>query len=336
MTPRLPAVACLCALALVACTGVQSPLAATGDQARAIERVWTLMLWICGTTYVAVLIALGWGIWRRWKARTAANMAGEGVARDRLLSWALAAWVALVVGLLSWLVGASYLADRRLHGDRADLTVRITAKQWWWQVEYLDPDPSRHFITANELRLPRDRNARIELESADVIHSFWVPTLSGKEDLIPGQHNAIVLTPRVTGRFRGQCAEFCGLQHAHMALDVVVEDQAAFEAWRERQLRPAMMPSKPAAIAGAQVFAQSACATCHTVRGTPAGGRSGPDLTHVATRYTLAAGALPMERGAMAAWIADPQHPKPGNQMPPVPLQPRQLADVVEYLMGLE
>jgi cytochrome c oxidase subunit 2 len=315
---------------------VQSSLAPTGDQARTIERVWTLMLWVCGTTYVAVLVALGWAIWRRWHARAAATAEGEGVARDRALSRALVAWVVLVVGLLSWLVAASYLADRRLHGGRTDLTIRITAKQWWWQVEYLDRDPSKHFITANELHLPRDRSARIELEAADVIHSFWVPTLSGKEDLIPGHHNAIVLTPRVAGRFRGQCAEFCGLQHAHMALDVVVENDEAFAAWRAHQLLPAATPSAPAAVAGAQVFAQAACATCHTVRGTPAGGRSGPDLTHLASRRTLAAGALPLDRGAMAAWIIDPQHAKPGNQMPPVSLQPQQLADVVDYLMGLE
>jgi cytochrome c oxidase subunit II len=330
---RRIAIACICVAVLGACSGVQSPLSPTADQSRSIEQIWHLMLWVCGTVYVAVLIALAWAIWRRTRA-VAAD--GGRVAKDPMVTRALLAWTLLVVGLLTWLVTASYLADRRLHGGTPDLTIRVTAKQWWWQVEYLDPDPTKQFVTANELHLPRDRVARIELESADVIHSFWVPTLSGKEDLIPGYRNAILVTPRVVGRFRGQCAEFCGLQHAHMALDVDVEEPARFAAWRARQLAPAAAPSTPAALAGGNVFMQGACATCHSVRGTPAGGRTAPDLTHLASRRTLAAGALPLDRGSMAAWIIDPQHPKPGNQMPAVPLSPQQVSDVTEYLMDLK
>ncbi|MBB4125963.1 cytochrome c oxidase subunit 2 [Xanthomonas translucens] len=318
-------------LAGCAGSGVQSSLQAAADQSRAIDQVWTLMLWVCSAIYVAVIAALAWAIWRR---RRAARR--EGRTRDPLLARALGAWVVLVVGLLSWFVAASFLADRRLHGGHADLEIRVTAKQWWWQVEYLSPQPDQQFSTANELRLPRDRTARIELRSGDVIHSFWVPALSGKEDLIPGYSNAVWITPRRAGRYRGQCAEFCGLQHAQMALDVEVLDAAGFAAWRARQLAPAQAPHDGAAQRGAQVFLGSACASCHAVRGTAAASRLGPDLTHLASRRTLGAGALPMRREALRAWLADPQHAKPGNQMPQVPLDPRDRELLLDYLMGLQ
>ena len=306
-----------------------SMLAPAADQASAIADVWTLMLWICGTVYVAILVWLGIVLLTRVRATS------TGGTRDPLLHKALIAFALLVVGLLTWLVAASYLTDRRLHAGDDALQVRITAKQWWWQVEYLDPDPSKQFITANELHLPRDRTAKIELRAGDVIHSFWIPSLSGKEDLVPGHANAILLTPRVAGQFRGQCAEFCGLQHAHMALDVRVDSAAAFAQWQARQRAPSRPPSNAIARLGAQTFARSACASCHAIRGTDANSLVGPDLTHVASRRTIAAGALPMRRGEMAAWIADPQHFKPGANMPAVPLSPAETTAVVDYLMGL-
>jgi cytochrome c oxidase subunit II len=319
------------AMLLAACSGVQSTLAPAADQSAAIDHVWQIMVWACSTIYLFTLGALAWAIWRR-----RAVALREGVSRDPMLSRALFAWVVLVVGLLTWFVAISFLADRRLHGGTPDLEIRVTAKQWWWQVEYLSPEPSRQFITANELRLPRDRTARIELRSGDVIHSFWVPALSGKEDLIPGYTNAVFITPRRDGTFRGQCAEFCGLQHAHMALDVQVTDDATFRSWMAKQLAPAASPASTTALRGAEVFNATACATCHTVRGTPAGGRVGPDLTHLASRRTLAAGALPMQRDAMAKWLDDPQHHKPGNLMPAVPLSPKDSSAIVDYLMGLK
>jgi len=216
------------------------------------------------------------------------------------------------------------------------LKIQVTAKQWWWQVDYLDPDPSRHFTTANELRLPVDRPAEIELRSADVIHSLWIPALAGKEDLIPGRENRITMTPRKAGDYRGQCAEFCGLQHAHMALDVQVLDATGFERWRRQQLAPAVPPAGASARLGEQVFASSACAMCHRIRGTTAGGVTGPELTHFASRRTIAAGTLPMDRAALTGWIADPHARKPGVDMPAVPLAKREREAVVDYLMGLE
>jgi len=315
---------------LAGCNTVQSVLAPAGDQASAIERVWDLMLWICVPMYVLVLVALGFALWRR-------RPGGHTVDGDRRIAIGLTAFTILVAGLLTVLTASSYVADRHLHAPVTDpVNIRVTAKQWWWQVEYLDADPSKQFTTANELHLPVDRPARIELLSSDVIHSLWIPVLNGKEDLIPGHDNTIVMTPRREGTYRGQCAEFCGLQHANMALDVQVDNPSAFEAWRAHQLAPAAMPRTPTTLAGMNDFTATACAMCHTIDGTDAGGITGPNLTHLASRRMLAAGALPLNRGTLAAWIADPQAHKPGTNMPAVPLQPQQMTEIVDYLMTLK
>jgi cytochrome c oxidase subunit 2 len=322
------ALACA-ALPLAGCNAVQSSLAPVGDQARAIHGLWQLMLWICGGMYLLVLAGVAFALLRN-RGR------GHAVAGDRGIERGLLVFALVVAALLTVLTAASFAVDRRLHAPVSDpLNVRITAKQWWWQVEYLDPEPSLRFVTANELRLPVDRPARIELRATDVIHSLWVPVLAGKEDMIPGRANVIVMTPRRTGRYRGQCAEFCGLQHANMALDVEVLDAQAFNRWRAAQRRPAAPPASASARRGQQVFARTACALCHTVRGAGAGGVAGPDLTHLASRRTLAAGTLPLTRDELAAWIADPQRHKPGTNMPAVPLSNADLAAVTDYLMEL-
>jgi len=315
------------ALACTACNRVQSTLSWSGDQAAASGSIWNLMLWICVPVYVAVLVALALAMRRR---ESAADVDERAVGRG------FTAWLALIVTLLSVLVVASFAVDRRLNRPAvAPLHVRITARQWWWDIQYLDPDVSKRFSTANELHLPVDRDTRIELASADVIHSFWVPSLSGKLDLIPGRTNALTLTPRKVGWYRGQCAEFCGLQHAHMALDVRVDDAAGFAAWRAHQLEAANPPATASATAGKRLFESGACAMCHAVAGTDAGGHNGPDLTHLASRRTIAAGTYPMDRDHLDRWIADPQRPKPGALMPAVPLDPRDRGAIDDYLMGL-
>jgi cytochrome c oxidase subunit 2 len=325
-----PALAWTLAVLACGCTRLDSPLMPVGDQAVAIKQVWDLMLWICVPMYLLVMLALA-------GALLFGRSRGRAVPSDRRMTVGLAAFALLVTGLLTTLTAASYIAERQLHAPVvAPLNIRITAKQWWWQVEYLDADPSRNLVTANELHLPVDRPARIELRTTDVIHSLWIPVLNGKEDMIPGHANVIVMTPRKTGTYRGQCAEFCGLQHANMALDVRVDDAATFAAWRARQQSPARVPATPEAVAGQQLFAAGPCALCHAIQGTTAGGTSGPDLTHLASRRMLAAGALPLNRGTLAAWLIDPQRHKPGTNMPAVPMEPQQLADMVDYLMGLE
>jgi cytochrome c oxidase subunit 2 len=312
------------------CAGVQSALDPAADQAATIGLVWQLMLAVCGAMFALVLAFLVWALLR-------ARRANPKPARERTLLAVLYGWICLIlVGLFALGIG-SFVADRRLTAAPADaLRVRITGQQWWWQVEYPDADPSRSVITANELHLPLGRPVDIELSTQDVIHSLWIPNLAGKQDLIPGRVNHLRVTPRRAGRLRGQCAEFCGLQHAWMALDVRVEDAGAFEAWRSRQLEPARTPSSPQAQEGARVFAAGTCPLCHAVLGSGAAARSGPDLTHLASRATLGAGALPLSRESLRAWLADPQRHKPGAHMPAIPLAAADRERLVDYLMTLE
>lgn len=217
----------------------------------------------------------------------------------------------------------------------ADLTVRVTGHQWWWEVRYLDRSPSLIATTANEIHIPVGRAVRLEVVTGDVIHSFWIPELAGKTDLIPGQENAMWLEADRPGIYYGQCAEYCGLQHARMAMEVVADPPEVFARWLAHQRAPAESSARSDAAAGAKVFASTACALCHTVRGTLAGGRLGPDLTHVAGRRMIAAGTVPNTRGNLLGWIENPQAFKPGTLMPAVPLDGGQLDDLAAYLQSL-
>ncbi|KQY54807.1 cytochrome c oxidase subunit II [Lysobacter sp. Root494] len=312
-----------------ACSRVQSTLDPAADQSRAIDVMWQVMLWTCALIYVGVLAGLAIALLRR--------DAATGHGAERRISALLVLWTGFIAVVLVGLTAASFSVDRHLLARDPDaLRVRVTAKQWWWQVEYLDREPSKQFITANELHLPVDRMTRVELSAGDVIHSLWIPNLNGKTDLIPGHDNHLAITPRRVGRYRGQCAEFCGLQHAHMALDVRVDSARDFAAWRAHQLAPATLPAQPEAQRGAALFQSSACVMCHAIGGTDAGGRTGPDLTHFASRRTIAAGTRPFTRGDLAAWLSDPQRLKPGNTMPAVDLEPDELNALVAYLMTLQ
>jgi cytochrome c oxidase subunit 2 len=325
-------------LLLCACSGRQNVLDVAADQSAASEGIWRLMLAVCGIMYLLVMGFLAWALWRARRARGEPEAPAAGhTAAERPMERGLAGWSALIVAGLLLLSIASFFADRSLANVGPDpLQVKITANQWWWQVEYPGAIPSESITTANELHLPAGRPARITLLANDVIHSFWVPNLSGKEDLVPGRVNMLTITPRRTGGFRGQCAEFCGLQHAKMALDVTVQDPKDFETWRHQQLTTPPPPTDPLAIAGEQVFLTKACVMCHTVGGTNAGGKTGPDLTHIASRPTIGAGTLPNNRGGLAAWIADPQGIKPGTNMPRVGLTGPELNAVVAYLETLK
>jgi cytochrome c oxidase subunit II len=325
-------VLCLCSLAQAG--NGQSMTTPLSDQARSIDGIWRLMLWVCGAVYVLVLLALGAAVvhGRRNALRAAPARRERGVAVGLVM------WTVVIGLILAGLSTASFLVDRELlpEAGEAALRIRITGHQWWWQVEYPDADPSRLLVTANQLHLPLGRPVRLELASADVIHSLWIPALQGKRDLIPGRRTELSVTAREAGRFRAQCAEFCGLQHAHMAMEVAVDPAPAFEAWRAQQLQPAGPPRDARAQQGLQVFLQRGCGNCHTVRGTPAAGRVAPDLTHLAARRLLAAGSMPFNRGWLAAWIADPQQRKPGNHMPVIPLEPAELDALLAYLTQLQ
>jgi cytochrome c oxidase subunit 2 len=216
------------------------------------------------------------------------------------------------------------------------LSITLTANQWWWDVTYNSAGASKTLRTANELHLPVNVPVRIQLKSHDVIHSFWVPSLAGKQDLIPGRETDISITPRKVGIYRGQCAEFCGTQHAHMALAVQVEPYGQFLKWWQQQLRPAAAPTTPLTLAGYIFVTGRQCSSCQAIAGTTASSHFGPDLTHFASRRSIAAGTLPMTTGNIYGWVEDPQSAKPGNHMPTIGVEPGQLHAVVAYLESLK
>jgi cytochrome c oxidase subunit II len=215
------------------------------------------------------------------------------------------------------------------------LVIEITGSQWWWKARYLNDEPSKILTTADEFHIPVGRPVRIKLIGADVIHSFWVPALAGKTDTIPGQTNETWLQAAKPGRYRGPCTQYCGEQHAHMAFFVIAEPQADFDKWLQDQLNTAPAPASVALAQDQQVFVEH-CGACHTVRGSMAGGSVAPDLTHLMSRQTLAAGTLENTPGALAAWIADPSALKPGTQMPDLYLSGPQLSAVTTYLETLK
>lgn len=216
------------------------------------------------------------------------------------------------------------------------LTIDVTGTQWWWKVRYESDDPSRILQTANEIHIPVGQPIAISGNSDDVIHSFWIPSLQGKRDLIPGRTTLEWLQADRPGEYRGQCAEFCGLQHAHMAFWVIAEPADQFNAWMNRELQGAVEPADEQTKRGQQIFLKSACVLCHAIRGTDAAAEVGPDLTHFGSRKTIAAGTLANTKGNLAGWIADPQNIKPGTHMATVPLQPAEMQPLIDYLESLK
>jgi cytochrome c oxidase subunit 2 len=238
--------------------------------------------------------------------------------------------VVFVVGLLAMGRFPAEASERAPH-------FTITGHQWWWQVDYDDPDLSGSFTTANELHVPVGETVRIRLVSADVIHSFWVPGLQGKIDLIPGDTNEIRIHAEKVGTYRGQCAEFCGMQHANMAFTVVADSPESYAAWIAGEQKVAKEPVDSLTASGRELVTGGPCAMCHTLRGTNARGQVAPDLTHVGSRLTLAAGTLPNNLGTMEAWIANAQSLKPGAKMPTITqFNGRELRAVALYLESLK
>jgi cytochrome c oxidase subunit 2 len=215
------------------------------------------------------------------------------------------------------------------------LTIQVTGRQWWWEVRYVGATPAQSFSTANEIHIPAGRPVLVELSGADVIHSFWIPALAGKTDTIPGRTNLTWLQADRPGVYRGQCTEYCGAQHAHMAVYAVADPPEAFAIWRQAQLALASAPTTPQAQSGAAIF-ETHCAVCHTVRGSAAEGIVGPDLTHLMSRQTIAAGALANGEAGLAGWVANPQAIKPGAKMPATNLSGPELNAIVAYLETLK
>jgi cytochrome c oxidase subunit 2 len=211
------------------------------------------------------------------------------------------------------------------------MTVDVTGHQWYWEIRY----PGTTAVTANEIHIPVHTRVNLVGRSADVIHSFWVPELNRKIDLVPGQTNRVLLSADKTGVYRGQCAEFCGLQHAHMAFSVFVDTPQRFRAWLANEAQNARRPTGPDAIAGSHLFQTSQCSSCHQIRGTAANGQIGPDLTHGGSRTTLAGYVLDNTPPEMRKWIENPQHFKPGAKMPDLGLSAQEVRQLTAYLESL-
>ena len=322
-------------LMLGGCTGWQSALDVHGASAISIKDLILLIVVVCSVVWTMVMVALIFALWRKRGRQERPLNVNPGTERRMTISVLLA--VAATVIIISAFTVLSFLVTRGLNvAGNEDLTIKVRGLQWWWGIEYFGSAADQRFETANEIHIPVGRNVRLQLEGIDVIHSFWVPSLAGKQDLVPGRPNELIIRAERAGVYRGQCAEFCGLQHAHMAFFVIAEEQSAFDEWVRSQRQDALAASDEEVISGREAFMAKQCAACHTIRGTSASGTSGPDLTHVGGRKYIAAGLLETTRGSLAAWIADPQTLKPGNNMPMVPLNAEELRSISAYLASLK
>ncbi|HEV8447485.1 MAG TPA: cytochrome c oxidase subunit II [Gemmatimonadaceae bacterium] len=294
--------------------GCATPLSTFSHASDAAERTATLSwLMVAVSTAIFILVCV---------VMVAAIARGKGSERgivgleERGRGWLLWGGLVLPVVVLSLVsVIAVRVMRQRIPAENA-VTILVTGHQWWWQLDYDLGSAQTRFRTANELHVPVGRPVLLKLTTSDVIHSFWVPSLAGKMDLLPGDTNELRVEARRAGTFTGACAEYCGAQHAHMAITVVAEDSASFARWVTAEAAPSVSSLDSTAAAGQQLFTKGVCATCHTVRGTDARGPVGPDLTHVGSRLTIAAGSLTNSFGAIEGWIADPQAIKPGAAMP--------------------
>ena len=304
--------------------GPQSALAPAGPEANAIAGTAWMLFGGAALIFLLVMVLAAIALWRspRWLSSRSTVVVGGFV-------------FPLVV--LTALLVHSLLSPTRLFASmtQAELVVEVVGEQWWWRVEYLDGSGALDFATANEIRVPVGARVEMRLRSADVLHSFWVPALAGKLDMIPGRTNRLVLVADREGAWRGQCAEYCGTAHTWMALDFIAQSPSEFERWRDGQ-RADARPSGDADAPGRRLF-ESNCAVCHVVRGTDAAGARGPDLTHLASRVSIGAGVLPNDAASIERWIVSNQHIKPGNLMPEFrEFTQEQLRAVTAYLAGLD
>ena len=326
----------LCLLALGACDGAQSALDSGGPAAARIEAVW----WVLAAGAAGIFVFVGalffLAVARSRGVRPADPRSRHGTDEGgaRAAPWILlgaAATALVVVVLFVYALRETAALDPRR--EPADIVIAVDGRRWWWDVAYLEGGDTLA-RTANEIHVPVGARVELRLTSADVIHSFWVPGLAGKMDMIPGRANVTWLRADRPGTFRGQCAEYCGLQHARMAFLVIATPRPEYDAWLARQRAEAPPPAGPEVSRGFEVF-RSHCSRCHAVRGTPAVSRRGPDLTRLAGRRTLGAGTLANTPANLAGWVLNAQHAKPGSLMPPISLEPAELRDLLAYLATL-
>jgi len=325
---------------LSGCSGFQSALDPKGPKSATVSHLTLFLVITAAVVYVIVIGALFLAL-RRASRRPVAFARDDseepGRERDRVRWVTIAAGASALVLLLFMFVDVSAARSISQVGGLRPLRIDVVGHQWWWEVKYPDEaNPQNIVETANEIHVPVGRPVFIKMTSRDVIHSFWAPNLDGKKDLIPGHETRTWFRADTAGVYRGQCAEFCGHQHAKMAFFIVAEPRAKFESWLTSQQSPASTPGDSLAQAGERVFLSGTCAMCHAISGTGASSHYGPDLTHLASRRTIASGSLPNTVGNLAGWILDPQSIKPGAKMPPNQLDPQALQALLAYLGTLK
>jgi cytochrome c oxidase subunit II len=285
-----------------------------------------IMIILAAIIFVIVIALLLFAVFRRRRGAESA-LAGRGAN-----IFVTVGGVIIPLLILIFLFGLTLHTMRALSAPApSGLTINVVGHEWWWEVQY----PQQQFTTANEIHIPTGQQVHLKLTTADVIHSFWVPQLQAKEDLLPGHANDLLLEADQPGTYRGQCAEFCGAEHAHMAFFVIADPPDQFAAWVKGQQAPPPQPTAPELQKGYQVFIGSSCSYCHAVRGTNASANVGPDLTHLASRHTLAAGTLDNTPGNLAGWITSAQNIKPDNKMPSIYINGDDLQALLMYLDSL-
>ena len=327
--PGFAPLALPCLSLLAGCgSDIQSALNPQGPAAASIADIAWVMFAGATVIFLLVIALLSYALWRRPARR----------ARIVPDAFILGGGVVLPVVTLSALLVYAFVIGADLEAEPAEkpLVVEVTAHQWWWEFTYVDADSNERVVTANELHVPAGRPVRLKLKSADVIHTFWVPNLAGKRDMIPGHVNELVIEADRPGIFRGQCNEFCGAQHTLMSLYVISEPPQAFDRWLAHQAEPARQPDTVELQAGRHAFMSQGCALCHRIRGTDAKASTAPDLTHFGSRRSIAAATLENNLGNIEAWIASAQHIKPGSKMPSYKLDGRTLRSIAMYLESLE
>lgn len=302
-----------------------------GPGAARIAQLWWLLASLGSLTYLLVVGLLGWALWRKRKSIHPASSEETESPSQRFIIGGGVLFPAVIL-LIVFGATLSSLVDLNNIRQEEYLLIEVVGHQWWWEINY----PHQQFSTANEIHIPVGEPVQFRLNSADVIHSFWVPELHGKLDLIPGRTNTLWLQADEPGQYWGLCAEFCGIQHAKMLLVVVAEPRAAFDEWMTAQRATAVSPATSLTEQGRTVFMETGCAECHTIRGTQALGTLGPDLTHFADRLTLGAGIALNTRGNLSAWVVDPHDMKEANLMPATTLTDDELTALLAYLESLE
>jgi cytochrome c oxidase subunit II len=312
-------------------TNIPNLLDPRGPVASTIAQEWWIQFTLGTIVFVVVIGLTAYAVYtRREKHDRAGEVPLVEGPEDQGMPWILWGGVIVPVAVLVFLLGLSIYGHRSLAAPPSEpvIEIEVIGHRWWWEVRY----PHEGIVDANQIHIPSGQPVRIHLTSNDVIHSFWVPQLTGKMDLNPGEINSIWIQADEPGIYRGLCAEFCGLQHANMQFLVVAEEPDDFDTWRTRVQQPPTPPVDAQAQYGQQVFMGSSCVYCHTIQGTNALATLGPDLTNLRNRLTLGAGIRDNNRGNLAGWILDPQHIKPGVQMPPTNLTGEELQALLAYL----